>query len=96
MMDFEKPARKAIKAIFPECNLLGCFFHFQRPYGVRPKKKAFKKRIFYKNIYFIFSLKIYIFIRESEKKEYLKEIKNYFRENKKFISFIDYFEKYWS
>ena len=44
----------------------------------------------------IFALKIYIFIRESEKEEYLKEIKNYFKENKKIKSFMDYFEKYWS
>jgi len=97
MMDFEKPSRKAIKDIFPECNLMGCFFHFSKALWNKAKKKGLLKKEYFKKTYtLIFSLKIYIFIRESEKEEYLKEIKNYFKENQKFKSLIDYFEKYWS
>ena len=37
-----------------------------------------------------------MFIPESEKSQYLKQIKEYFGENINFKSFISYFEKYWS
>ena len=37
-----------------------------------------------------------MFIPESEKSQYLKQIKEYFNENNIFKSFISYFEKYWS
>ena len=76
---------------------MGCFFHYSKALWNKAKKKGLLKKQFFKKTYtLIFALKIYIFIRESEKEEYLKEIKNYFKENKKIKSFMDYFEKYWS
>ena len=44
MMDFEKSSRKAIKSIFPDRLLLGCFFHFTKALWNKAKKEDLCKK----------------------------------------------------
>ena len=44
MMDFEKSARKAIKSIFPDSLLSGCFFHYTKSLWNKAKKEVLCKK----------------------------------------------------
>ena len=64
MMDFEKASLKAIKTIFPDANLRGCYFHFIKALWNKARKEGLIKKI--KNIdthILIFTFKLYQFIQ---------------------------------
>ena len=97
MMDFEKSSRKAIKSIFPESILLGCFFHFTKALWKKAKKEGLCKKLYMKETHIIiFAFKIFIFIKEKEKDNYLKQIEEFYKEKKEYKGFIQYFKKNWS
>ena len=73
MMDFEKSARKAIKSIFPDSLLFGCFFHFTKALWNKAKKEGLCKKKYFKETHIkIFAFKIFIFIKKKEKKKLFK------------------------
>ena len=41
MLDFEKSSRKALKNIFSESNILGCYFHYVKALLSKAKKEEF-------------------------------------------------------
>ena len=47
MFDFEKSSRKALKDIFSESNILGCYFHYVKALCSKAKKEGSTKKIFY-------------------------------------------------
>ena len=47
MLDFEKSSRKALKDIFSESNILGCYFHYVKALWSKAKKEGLTKKIFY-------------------------------------------------
>jgi len=97
MMDFEKSSRKAIKRVFPDSLLFGCFFHFTKALWNKAKKEGLCKKSKMKETYvIIFAFKIFVFIKEKEKDKYLKQIEEFYEEKVEFKGFIKYFKKNWS
>ena len=47
MLDFEKSSRKALKDIFSEFNILGCYFEYVKALWSKDKKEGLTKNIFY-------------------------------------------------
>ena len=89
MMDFEKGARRAIKTVFPQTHLLGCYFHFAKSLWNKAKKEGLtKKNLIKDTVILIFSLKIYVL--------YLQNIENFFKEKNEFKNMLKYFKKNWS
>ena len=41
----------------------------------------------------IFAFKIFVFVKEKEKEQYLKQIEEFYKEKDEFIGFIKYFKK---
>lgn len=66
MLDFEKGSRKALKAIFPKINLIGCYYHYSKVLWT--KLGLLKSKIFYDTYVLIFGFKLYQFIAETDKK----------------------------
>ena len=84
MMDFEKSARKTIKSIFPDSLLLGCFFHFTKALWNKEKKRVYVKKYMKETYIIIFALKIFFFIKEKEKENYLRQINEFYKEKEEF------------
>ena len=75
-LDFEKAARKALNEIFPESNIIGCYFHFIKALWKKAKKFGLIRKKSIKDIIIlIFAYKIYCFILKCKKK-------NLFRRNR--------------
>ena len=92
MIDFEKSSRKAIKEVFPSCHLMGCYFHYTKAVLNKARKEGLTKKNLIEDTYLlIFSFKIYQFIKEKE--NYLKQIKEQYKDKNQFNNFIKYFEK---
>ena len=73
MMDFEKASKKAFNKIFPEAHLWGCYFNYTKSLWKRTKKQGLVKKDLKLDIFIlIFTLKLYKFINEKVKKEFLK------------------------
>ena len=96
-IDFEKASRKAIKTIFPDANLRGFYFHFIITLWNKARKKILIKKI--KNInthILIFAFKLYQFIQEKEKDNYVDEIKKLYKDKSEYKNCINYFVKNYS
>ena len=92
-LDFEKAARKALNEIFPESNIIGCYFHFIKALWLKAKKLGLiSKKLIKDTIILIFAYKIYCFIP----KNYLDDIELKFKEKKEYEHFIKYFKKNWA
>ena len=90
MMNFEKGARRAIKTVFPQTHLLGCYFHFAKSLWKKAKKEGLtKKNLLKDTVILIFSLKIY----EKDKELYLENIEIFFKEKNEFKNMIKYCKK---
>ena len=84
MMDFEKGSRKAFNKVFPEAHLMGCYFHYVKSLWKKAKKEGLTRKYLKMDTFvLIFSFKLYQFIPENEKKDYLKSIIKAFSEKKK-------------
>ena len=76
---------------------MGCYFHYTKSLWKKAKKEGFSKKNFFKEtLIIIFAFKIYVFIPNWKKGEYLKEIDNFYKDKIEYISFIKYFKKNWS
>ena len=95
--DYEKALRNAVLNNFPDIKMEGCYFHYVKNLWSYAKKHSLcKKNILNKTQLIIFCFKIYPYILEEEKKEFLSKIKNHFENvNQKFKNFFDYFIKNW-
>ena len=99
MTDFEHPLRKVIKEIYPDCYLEGCYFHYSKAIWNKAKKIGLVNKKYIKILKFIiFGYKIYPFLKEKDKIEFLKSINNYIEEygdNKKLKKLASYFDNCW-
>ena len=95
--DFEKSLRKAISKVFPNIILDGCFFHYTKILWSKAKELGLcKKKLIKETFFFIFLFKVYPYVLSDQKKEYLKKVKDIYKENKlKYSDFIEYYEKNW-
>ena len=95
--DFEKSLRKAISTVFPYILLDGCFFHYMKILWSKARDFGLcKKHLIKETFFFIFLFKIYPYVLSNQKKEYLKKVKDIYKENKhKYSAFIEYYEKNW-
>ena len=96
--NYEKSLRKAITEVLKPKYLQGCYFHFSkaiwkkcRDYGLTSKK--FKKE----SIIFTFCLKIYPYIHNINRIDYIEKLKDYIKDkDKRFHKFLNYFIRNWS
>jgi len=97
MTDFEKGLRNALEWIYPEAQLLGCYFHFCRClwfYAAKNGLKSQSRIITTKKI--ISLLKILPHLDEKDRKEVFEEIKESFKNTEKsFKDFLEYYKKNW-
>ena len=71
MTDFEKPLRKALKNIYPNCLLEGCYFHHVKALWGKSKNLGLINKANIKFLRFIiFGFKIYPFLKEGDKKNF--------------------------
>jgi len=75
----------------------GCFSHYTKILWSKARDLGLcKKHLIKETFFFIFLFKIYPYVLNNEKKEYLKKVKEIYKENKlKYSDFIEYFEKNW-
>ena len=99
MTDFEKPLRKALKNIYPNCVLEGCYFHYVKALCGKSKNLGLINKANIKFLRFIiFGFKIYPFLKEEDKKKFLESIDNYINKidnNDKFKKLSKYFHINW-
>ena len=96
--DYEKSLRRAIYDILNPKYINGCYFHFSkclwkkcRDYGLTVK--TFRKD----SILFTFCLKIFPFVHNSNRPEYLEKLKEFVKnKDKRFQKFYKYFIKNWA
>ena len=87
MTDFELSLRNAIKGIFPNFILKGCYFHYIKNLWANAKKIGFiRKKFIGKTKLIIFALKIITFIKT-------ENIQNFFSEVLLFVSSFENEEK---
>ena len=82
--DYEKSLRSAINEIFKPKFLQGCFFHYSkslwkkaRDYGLT--KKKFRKE----SMILIFCFKIFPYVHDNNREEYIKKIKEFIKDKDK-------------
>ena len=76
---------KLLKVFFPDSLLLGFFFHFTKALWNKAKKENLCKKKYMKETYIIiFAFKIFFFIKEKEKENYLRQIKEFYKEKEEF------------
>mgnify|MGYP003571405687 CR=1 FL=1 len=100
MADFERALRNAIHKNFLDSELMGCYFHYVKNlYSYLKKIGLCKNNIIKQTIKFLFFFKVFPFIQDNNKKNYLKEITNYYINdnplNNKYYKFIKYFINNW-
>jgi hypothetical protein len=100
MSDFELTLRKSIRNNFNESELMGCYFHFiKNLYAYFKKLGLCNKRNLKNTLKFLFFFKIFPFIKDENKIQYIKDIVNfYITDNEykiKYYKFIKYFIKNW-
>ena len=87
--DFEKSLRKALIEIFPKSNIYGCYFHYVKALWKKAKKHGIRTKKFLKEtIVLIFSFKIYQYIPRKDKKVFLQEIENIYKNKNEYSKFI--------
>ena len=100
MTDFEKGLRKSLKKVFVGAKIYGCYFHFIKNLWEKAKRCGLFSKILKKGTFIlIFSMKLFPYIKENIKEEYLNNMEKYIKtlENKeKYISFFNYFKKNWA
>ena len=97
MTDFENGLRKALKMNLMMLLFMDAIFILLKIFGIKPKNMIYLKKPQKKYKYiFIFSMKIYPYILEEEKDEFLDNMENYIKNinNKCFSSFFEYFKKF--
>ena len=68
-----------------------------KPYGKRLKKYGIcRKKLLKETIVLIFSFKIYQYIPRKDKKVFLQEIENIYKNKNEYTKFIEYFKKNWA
>ena len=89
--------RRAIKAIFPQCILDGCYFHYCKAIWKKIKKlHLFKKDIRLYTMKLAFTVKAYPFIKDKRREDYCNKITRFCNTLKgNYIKFNNYFIKYW-
>ena len=96
MSDFEIALRRSIKEVFPNCILDGCFFHYTKLLWKHAKILGLCKKNEIKNTkIFLFLLKLYPYIKLDEKKNFFKELEEYYITNSKYKNFLEYYKKSW-
>lgn len=101
MVDFEINLRKSISNIFANYEIMGCYFHFIKNLYYKMKKLGLtKKKDIKNNLKFLFFFKIFPYIKNESKEQYIKYIIDYYEkknieDNSKHIAFIKYFIKNW-
>ena len=96
MLDFEKSSRKELKDIYPEANILGCYFHYVKALWTKVKKEGLtKKKIFFDTYILIFAFKMFQFIKNIQKNNFLEEIEKLYPDKIIYKNFILYFNKNW-
>ena len=98
MTDFENGLRKALKNVFNDAPIYGCYFHFIKNLWYKAKKYGLFKKALKKCKYIIiFSMKLYPYFSEEEMDLFLGDMENYIKNinNKCYLSFFEYFKKVW-
>ena len=103
MADYESVLRNALKICFPNCNILGCFFHYLQCMLKKIKELGLLKKHLVLNVYkLLFFFKLYPFLLPNDKTEFLNfMIENYMEqfnnnnENYRIIKLFIYFVKNW-
>ena len=69
---------KALKNIYPDCLLEGCYFHYVKALWGKSKNLGLINKANIKFLRFIIlGYKIYPFLKEDDKKNFLESIDNY-------------------
>ena len=85
MLDFEKASRRALKTIFPDSRILGYYFHYVKALWSKAKKEGLtKKNIIFDTYILIFAFKMFQFIQQNKKGEFIEEIKKLYSEKKQY------------
>lgn len=77
MTDFERGMQKALKEIFYETPLYGCYFHFIKNLWEKQKSRYFQKELNKTTNIIFFSMKIFPYIPESEKEYFLDKMETF-------------------
>ena len=97
MTDFERSLRNALEWIYPDAELLGCYFHYCRClwfYAAKHGLKLPSRIITTRKI--ISLLKILPHLDDNERKEIFQEITESFKSSEKvFKDFLEYYKKNW-
>ena len=97
MIDFEKASRRTLKDIFPLVDIKSCYFHYAKALWAKAKKLGLtRKKISFDTYKLIFAFKLYQFIPEKDKKEYLNNINSIHSDKIEYKTFLKYFTKNWS
>ena len=91
-----KEIRKALKEVFDGTPLYGCYFHFIKNLWEKAKQLGLFKRDLRKTTFIIiFSMKMYPYLPEDEKQNFLGKMEKYAKNinNNKYFSFFNYFKK---
>ena len=99
MTDFEHSLRKVIKEIYPKCFPEGCYFHYSKALWNKAKKMGLLNKKYIKILrLIIIGYKMYPFLKEEDKTEFLKSINKYiekYGDNKKLKKLSRYFDNCW-
>ena len=79
---------------------MGCYFHFIKNLYCKIKKLGMKKKkVIGGDLKFLFFFKIFPYINDENKEQYIKDIIDYYEkisyDNSKHMAFIKYFIKNW-
>ena len=92
MSSFEHPLLKAIKKIYPQCILEGCYFHYSKALWIKSKKLGLVNQKYIKIIIFIiFGYKKHPFLKEDDKNNFLSSIDKFIEKYKNLIKLSKYF-----
>lgn len=100
--DFDFSLRKGIKTVYPNIKFFGCYYHFIRAIRKKLLSNYIAKENDYTEFYDLFAnLRIIPFIINNQKiiDEFLKSLKNKYKDNKDYWpdinKFFEYFETTW-
>ena len=98
MSDFEKGLRKALNDVFSDTPIYGCYFHFVKNIWDKSKKFGLFKKASKKNTYIIIFaiMKMYPYIMEGEKDEFLDNMEHFIKNinNKDYFCFLNILKKF--
>jgi len=96
MSDFEKGLRKALLQVFPQCKLLGCFFHYSKALWQKASKLGLRTLSHLEGAKILIGfMKILVHLPFEKRNELFQILTNHYNNDPKFKSFLGYYKKNW-